>query len=198
MRKSLSIFLFFINLIIVTSCNSSDINQNRKEVKKVTQKLDVNISMYANYNLWANTEFVNWLKELDSTILVTETPSSFPTIRETLIHLLGAETGWSSPLTKTEWKKLDDSVNELSNEAIMDELIKASDNIRNTVSNLVLTDVNSYLDSMEYFYNAEGIIMHVCNHSTQHRGQIITMARSLGITNPPRTDLIYYLKTLED
>jgi uncharacterized damage-inducible protein DinB len=36
-------------------------------------------------------------------------------------------------------------------------------------------------------------IMHVINHSTYHRGQIITMARTLGITNGiPGTDYNFF------
>ena len=42
-------------------------------------------------------------------------------------------------------------------------------------------------------------IQHVVNHSTYHRGQLITMGRGLGLLNPPNTDftmfLMKYLKT---
>lgn len=37
------------------------------------------------------------------------------------------------------------------------------------------------------------IILHVFNHATYHRGQLITMGRQVGLTLPPRTDYIYFL-----
>jgi len=38
-----------------------------------------------------------------------------------------------------------------------------------------------------------GLIRHVVNHSTYHRGQVATQLRQLGHT-PPNTDLITYLR----
>jgi len=39
--------------------------------------------------------------------------------------------------------------------------------------------------------------MHVINHGTYHRGQIITMARSLGVTHGiPKTDYNLYLSEM--
>jgi uncharacterized damage-inducible protein DinB len=36
-------------------------------------------------------------------------------------------------------------------------------------------------------------LQHCINRSTYHRGQIITIARNAGITNPPITDYAIYL-----
>jgi uncharacterized damage-inducible protein DinB len=38
------------------------------------------------------------------------------------------------------------------------------------------------------------IIMHCMNHSTFHRGQIVTMLRTAGVTNLFSTDLITYYR----
>jgi uncharacterized damage-inducible protein DinB len=35
-------------------------------------------------------------------------------------------------------------------------------------------------------------MLHVVNHATLHRGQVVGMMRQLGITPPP-TDLLFYL-----
>ena len=42
----------------------------------------------------------------------------------------------------------------------------------------------------------EGIVFHVVNHGSFHRGQLVTMLRTLGVTQIPSTDLIRYLRTL--
>lgn len=41
--------------------------------------------------------------------------------------------------------------------------------------------------------NLEDINKHVYNHATYHRGQLITMGRQAGLSNPPRTDYIYFI-----
>ena len=38
------------------------------------------------------------------------------------------------------------------------------------------------------------MLMHLFNHQTYHRGQLITMLRQTGETNIPNTDLIAYLR----
>ena len=38
------------------------------------------------------------------------------------------------------------------------------------------------------------MIMHCMNHSTYHRGQIVTILREGGVTTIPSTDLIAYLR----
>lgn len=44
--------------------------------------------------------------------------------------------------------------------------------------------------------NAE-VIQHCIQHSTYHRGQIVTMARGLGLTDPPSTDFTTYVRNRE-
>ena len=40
------------------------------------------------------------------------------------------------------------------------------------------------------------IVMHVVNHATLHRGQVMAMLRQMGVA-PPGTDLIYYYRELQ-
>jgi uncharacterized damage-inducible protein DinB len=42
------------------------------------------------------------------------------------------------------------------------------------------------------------MIHHCMNHSTYHRGQLITMGRQAGLADPPRTDFIYYVRAVEE
>ena len=41
-------------------------------------------------------------------------------------------------------------------------------------------------------FNNFEYIMHYANHSTYHRGQVITIGRSLGFTDAPMTDYNLY------
>ena len=40
------------------------------------------------------------------------------------------------------------------------------------------------------------IVLHLVNHATLHRGQVMAMLRQLG-TKPPATDLIFYYRELK-
>lgn len=37
------------------------------------------------------------------------------------------------------------------------------------------------------------ILMHVFNHATYHRGQLVTMLRQLGVKKIPQTDFMVYM-----
>jgi uncharacterized damage-inducible protein DinB len=78
-------------------------------------------------------------------------------------------------------------------------LLNSEDYIRfseNIIANTHTADVEfKSLDGTSYHNTIEEIIMHVMNHSTFHRGQIITMLRSAGFTAVGSTDLIRYFRT---
>ncbi|HMX78573.1 MAG TPA: DinB family protein, partial [Chitinophagaceae bacterium] len=38
------------------------------------------------------------------------------------------------------------------------------------------------------------IVLHVVNHSTYHRGQLINMLRQVGVEKLPHTDFIYWTR----
>ena len=52
------------------------------------------------------------------------------------------------------------------------------------------------MDGKQYESPVWQIVLHVVNHATLHRGQVVAMLRQLGMT-PPGTDLIYYYRELE-
>ena len=52
------------------------------------------IDQYAAYDLWANTLFVRRLDREPADLLDRNTPSSFPTLRQTLLHIRNAEHVW--------------------------------------------------------------------------------------------------------
>lgn len=65
---------------------------------------------------------------------------------------------------------------------------------------------DNYFDELCIYHDLKGneykqtfaqIIMHCMNHSTYHRGQIITCMHQLKITEIPQTDFIYYLRNYQ-
>jgi len=46
-----------------------------------------------------------------------------------------------------------------------------------------------------YQMKAWEIIHHCMNHSTYHRGQLVTFFRQMGVGSPPSKDYIFYLRS---
>jgi uncharacterized damage-inducible protein DinB len=157
---------------------------------------------YVNYNFWANTRICNVLEKLDEQLLDVEMKSSFPTIRETLYHVWGAEFIWYKRLHKESlsvWP-FEDFKGEFSESK--SEFLKQSELFIKYVFDLPGDSLNATIE----YSNMEGkkfsnkicnIIQHVMNHATFHRGQIITMLRNLGVTELPSTDFIVFTRINE-
>lgn len=157
------------------------------------------INRLVTYNRWANEQFVTWLMEYDETLLSAHVESSFPSIRATVVHNWGAETGWTSYLQNKEWQRPydGDSFSGSTKDALL-QWLEASRILEDFIHNADFVVINQDLLKNEREYLAEDVVMHVVNHATQHRGQIITMARALGLQNIPRTDLIFFAKENRD
>jgi uncharacterized damage-inducible protein DinB len=155
------------------------------------------ITNYASFNEWANTKIITWLKTYDSHILYQETASSFNTIDYTLQHLLNAEKYWLCFITNANTDNLSWNFRENIGHQIMAELQATSAAIKNTCSNFSAEDLEETLHLVRPWgsnqLNRYEYIMHLINHATFHRGQIITMARSLGCAeNVPSTDYNFF------
>ena len=156
-----------------------------------------NILLMARYNLWADERLVNTILNQEQGILDKEVKSSFNTLRDTLGHIYDAEKIWLSRLGGTvleNWpsKTLDRFEPKM--------LLNESKGALAFVEDLNEQELNSlctYKDLKGNFLSQAfwQILMHVFNHATYHRGQLVTMLRGLGVKDIPATDLIYYLRT---
>jgi uncharacterized damage-inducible protein DinB len=135
---------------------------------------------YSSFNEWANDKIVNWLAQFPLELLYESVPSSFSSIDFTLQHILRTQRFWLSFINEQDTSGINWSVR--SNEAvkIMNEMSRSfsafSEEELEKKLHLDMPWAKNSLQRFEY-------IVHIVNHGTFHRGQIITMARSLGMTN---------------
>jgi uncharacterized damage-inducible protein DinB len=186
--KYFSILTF---ITIIMSCSQEPSNPTEHYPASPIQ-----LHNFAQYNQWANEAFFDWLLTLPDSIQRGETTSSFPTVESTLLHLWGAEHGWMCALKQEPWTRPYEGE---AFEGDFTELIQGFRATTEAFTKYVVqlnTDQLSALipGSNDTFTSAEDIILHVINHATYHRGQLVTMTRSLGATDPPRTDFIYYTR----
>jgi len=98
------------------------------------------MSNYADYNLWVNQQFVNWLSPKPDDLLYAEVPSSFSTIMKTLDHIWSTEEYWFSVISETAMSEKK-TENELSKEEIFDGLLNSSAKLKHLINSLSEEDL---------------------------------------------------------
>lgn len=156
---------------------------------------------YTRYNLWANTKVCNeFIAKLDPILLDKEVPSSFPSIRKTLYHIWDAETVWYQRLNQEpniKWPPHADFKGTFSE--FQKLFLLQSEQLCQWVENRSEEDLQKdfqYLDSRgkSHSNNIHDAVHHCMNHSTFHRGQLVTMLRNVGFTELSSTDYIAYCR----
>jgi uncharacterized damage-inducible protein DinB len=146
------------------------------------------------YNHWCNEELCIWLRSLEASLLKADVASSFPSILRTLQHMCNAQHFWLAVVTESvyagdsEFSDADDA---------MDALEKGS--LEMITQCIILDDkaLENIVHSPEVMASKYDFLLHIINHNTYHRGQIVSIARFLGVVdNIPNTDYEAYLWSL--
>lgn len=160
--------------------------------------MTTDLKVLTAYNLWANSRISNWLCANDSDKLDEECASSFSTIGLTINHIWDAQNFYLSVLKETtmtkEWDKTSlHAIEQLvaqSSEFMLytSQLNEKALNEPRTIQTKVLSGT----------FSQAQLIHHTMNHSTFHRGQIITIGHQLNMSKAPATDLFHYLSELKN
>lgn len=155
----------------------------------------------AAYNVWANEIISGWLTTLTQEQWQQSLVSSFDSIELTTLHILGAERVWLGRLNMLEqpvW--LPNSYK--GNKVEMIQLWKeTSANLYEFISNVESDQLSSTLQFTRLngevnLMQVSEVLAHVLNHSTYHRGQLVTLLRQVGFTDVGSTDLSRYYNSL--
>jgi uncharacterized damage-inducible protein DinB len=155
------------------------------------------VTQLYKFNKWANATVLKSVAPLSTEELTRHLGGSFPSIRDTLVHIMAAEWIWlrrwkgtspSSLLNPDEFRDLDGIRRrwlEIESEqmtfvhGLTDEALKES-----------LTYLNLKKETLKYPLGR--LMQHVVNHSTYHRGQVANYLRQL-TAQPAATDFVVYL-----
>ncbi|MBC7884038.1 MAG: hypothetical protein H7X99_01085 [Saprospiraceae bacterium] len=163
--------------------------------------LRTHLTTYINFNLWANTIMTNWLLSKDPALMTMEVKSSFPTVDKTLVHLWVAEHIWMKRMLGETYENILSVCEGKDTSFIVEKLIASSNGYVtyiNEISDVVLDNHIKYrlLSGDEGSATIAHILQHIMNHSTYHRGQLVTIGRELGFTDPPKTDFMEYIRNI--
>jgi uncharacterized damage-inducible protein DinB len=145
------------------------------------------------YNAWANTRILDVVAPLNAGDFLRDLKSSFPSVRDTLVHIVSAEWAWlhrwqgespSTLLSATDFPTV---------ASVKDRFAAVEQDRRAFLEGLAESRLAQPFSYKDLAGNASSLVLvhsmqHVVNHGTCHRGQITTMLRQLG-AKPVSTDM---------
>ncbi len=157
------------------------------------------LKQYAVFNTWASQKIITVILSLPEEKQMTELPSSFSSLYKTVLHMWDAESIW--------WQRM----------KLQERIIRPGENFKGTLkdiangllgqskqweewvsqaSELALDHVFQYstFSGEQFKQPTWQMLLHVFNHGTYHRGQLINMLRQLGIEKLPSTDFIEWAR----
>jgi uncharacterized damage-inducible protein DinB len=148
------------------------------------------------YNFWANHRMLEACAALPQELFVRELGSSFSSVRDTIVHIWGAEWIWLERWNGRSPRSLplaESSATLSQLKALWEETERAQSLFVAGLSAAKLERVVEYRNvrGHTFAYPLVKMLQHVVNHSTYHRGQVTTMLRQLG-AKPAATDLLWY------
>ena len=162
----------------------------------ILQKLTTRL---LRYNLWANERQIHWLLTLDRSIIYKHTGSSFGSIDRTLQHILAGQAYWYSILVEGKILEFDRPIRENAVDEVAEDIITSSRQLINHLSSLTDEQLQERVQVSDSRQSRYEYILHVVNHGSYHRGQIVTMCRALGVKGDiPVTDYDAYLWWIEN
>jgi len=151
------------------------------------------------YHYWARDRALEAAEPLLPQEYTRDLSSSFPSVRDTLVHIYSAELVWCSrwlgdssirmldpapfpdvATLRTAWKEHESRVNGV--------LRRMGERGLDHVIEYQTIDGKSWKQPFVHMF------VHMVNHASYHRGQVTTMLRQLGATPPKSMDLITFYR----
>jgi uncharacterized damage-inducible protein DinB len=150
---------------------------------------------FSVYHCWANRLLLDTILQLPEEKQNQEVISSFSSVYKTVLHMWDAESMW--------WQRM----------KLQEKIVRPSDQFTGTMSELAALLKQQDKQWMDWVTNAQPhmlehvfqyqntkkeqfkqpiyqMLLHLFNHATYHRGQLVTMLRQLGAEKIPATDFI--------
>lgn len=151
-----------------------------------------------DFNSWANHRILDACASLTNEQFTRNLGNSFPSVRDTLCHICGAEWIWIERWHGHSPGALPNAADYPTLEALRDRWAGVERDLRDYVASLTPEDLQRILNfktlaGVPYSQPLWQCLQHVANHGTYHRGQVITMLRQLE-AKPVGTDIIAFYR----
>lgn len=155
---------------------------------------------FSAYSLWANQLLLDSILQLPEEMHTQEVPGSFNSLQKTLLHMLDAECIWWQRMKLQERITRPSETFAGDTRDLAAQLIKQNRQWSEWVSSAqerMLQHVFIYQNTKREQFKQPmyQMLLHLFNHGTYHRGQLVTMLRELGVTRIPQTDFIVWSRS---
>jgi uncharacterized damage-inducible protein DinB len=156
------------------------------------------MTLLFTFNDWANKRAVKASAALTAEQFNKPLGNSFSSVRDTLVHMYGAENVWLQRFRGGSPSAFPDSSQITDLASLESKWNPAAADLLNFVSGLSQADLDRVFEykTMNFGVYSNPMwqsLQHVVNHGTYHRGQITTMLRQLG-AQPILTDLMHFYR----
>lgn len=153
----------------------------------------------ASYNIWANHKAMDWLQQINDAQWEQVVTSSFSSVRQTALHIASAEKIWIDFWTASATPVFISGTFTGSKEELIAIWEKASTGMK---AFLVSYPETALMAPIAFRYPRGGeaqlpfahTFSHIINHSTYHRGQLVTLLRQVGFTDLSSIDLATFYR----
>ena len=157
------------------------------------------VDQLATYNVWANEQLLKVINSIPEELHEKEVKCSFNSLQKTVLHMWDAESIWwqrmklsekiSRPSEDFEGKMQEASFFLLQQNRQWLEWTKQAQ------ERLLLHEFIYMNSKKEQFKQpVYQVLLHIFNHGTYHRGQLVTILRQLEIEKIPQTDFIVFTR----
>jgi uncharacterized damage-inducible protein DinB len=138
------------------------------------------------YNSWANHRLLDACEPLTPEQFTRDLRSSFPSVRDTLAHILGAEWLWHERFQSRSPSNLLNAVEFSTVAELRSRWSTVEGDLLRYVNGLTAEDlarVFQFRTTAGEIYPSPlwQALQHLANHSTYHRGQVVAFLRQLGL-----------------
>lgn len=150
----------------------------------------------SEYNIWANNTVISWCHSVSEDNWSKTLESSFPSIKATIFHIAAAEFIWNARLLSQEA-----SFPKINDQDTKDDILQYWMYNSSRLLQIVQELPNDAMDHWIHIQRQNGeesslmiksALAHIINHSTYHRGQVVTLLRQVGYNDFTSIDLLAY------
>ena len=163
--------------------------------------IDIDPIEHLHYHQWATNRLLDAAAKLDVEPLQRNLGTAYGSIFGTLVHLYQADVIWFTRLLGDSPASVNGVAPEQGITKLTAEWALTQETLLGWAQKLGEQDwlrmVNYRTTAGDpYTHPVWRIILHLVNHGTLHRGQVMAMFRQVG-AKPPGTDLMFYYREVE-
>ncbi len=156
------------------------------------------VRLLFDYNAWANQRSLGAAAQLSDEQFSKPLGSSFPSVRDTLVHICSGEWVWLERCNGRTPSAFPDLSSIQTISGVREHWTPQAKHLLEFIQGLTQDDLDRVMEYKTFNFGVYKnpmwqSLQHLANHGTYHRGQVTTMLRQLG-AKPILTDLMHFYR----